>query len=216
MNIGRTSLSIALAGALVACGGGGGSSGGGGGPIAGPSPTPTPSPTSSTATCSVADRQQWVRGQMDTFYLFPDLLDTSVDPAAFNTVQGYLDALVAPARAQSRDRGFTFITSIEEENELINSGSNAGIGIRILYDSAQSRAFVSEAFENAPGFAAGLDRGTEILAIGLPGGPLVSVATLFAQGGAAAVSDAVARRVLAGSAPSDESLCAPPRRSWRT
>ncbi len=49
------------------------------------------------------------------------------------TCQNYLDARVAPARAQSRDRFFTFATSIAEENALINSGASAGFGIRLFY-----------------------------------------------------------------------------------
>ena len=76
------------------------------------------------------------------------------------------DALVAPARAQDRDRFFTYITSIAEENALINSGSNAGLGIRLAYDQVARRVFVLEAFESAPAFAQGIDRGSEIIAIG--------------------------------------------------
>ena len=61
---------------------------------------------------------------------------------------------------------FTFATSIAEENALISSGSSAGFGIRLFYDTAANRVFVTEAFEGANGLAAGLDRGTEITAIG--------------------------------------------------
>lgn len=170
MSVGRNFLSIALAGALIACGSDGGgappTSGGGGGG------TPTPSQ------CSLADRQAWVLEQMETYYLFPDLLDTSVNANNYSTVQSYIDALVAPARAQGRDRGFTYITSIQEENELINSGSSAGFGIRLGYDTVNGRVFVLEAFENAPAFPQGFDRGTEILSVdGTP------TATILANGG---------------------------------
>ena len=180
----RFALSLLLSVSLAACGGGGGSSpppptGGGGG---GPTPSPTPTPT--TAQCSLVERQSFVRAQLEEFYLFPDLIDRTVNPANFTTVQDYIDALVAPARAQDRDRFFTYITSIQEENELINSGASAGFGIRLSY--ANNRLFVTEAFENAPGFAAGLDRGTEIVAIN---GQTVS--SLFASGGAPAVSNAL-------------------------
>lgn len=179
---GRTALALLLSVSLAACGGGGGSSsapptGGGGGA------TPTPTPPA-TAQCTLTQRQSWTLAQLDQFYLFPDLLDRTVNPASFTTVQDYIDALVAPARAQSRDRFFTYITSIQEENALINSGSSAGFGIRLSY--ANNRLFVTEAFENAPGFAAGLDRGVEITAI-----DGVTVASLFASGGAGAVSDAL-------------------------
>ncbi|WP_228242882.1 S41 family peptidase [Porphyrobacter sp. GA68] len=185
MRKGRTALALLLSVSLAACGGGGG--GGGSSPTpptgggTGPAPAPTPPPT---AQCSLAQRQSWTLGQLDQFYLFPELLDRTVNPASFSTVQDYIDALVAPARAQSRDRFFTYITSIQEENALINSGSSAGFGIRLSY--ANNRLFVTEAFENAPGFAAGLDRGVEITAI-----DGVAVSTLFARGGAGAVSEAL-------------------------
>lgn len=115
-----------------------------------------------------------MRAQLDQFYLFPDLIDRSVNPANFSDVQSYIDALVEPARKAERDRFFTFITSITAE-EALASGAAAGFGIRLSY--ANNRVFVVEAFENAPGFAAGLDRGTEILAINGR-----SVASLFASG----------------------------------
>ena len=51
--------------------------------------------------------------------------------------------------------------------------------------------FLFEAFENAPGFAAGMDRGTELLAIGTDAGNLQLVSTLMASGGPQAVVNAL-------------------------
>ncbi len=187
MTIGRTALSVTLAVSLAACGGGGGSSGqptsggsGGGGTGGG-----------GTAGCSLAEQQQFARDVIDEWYLFPSLIDTSVNTSSFNDLQAYLDALVAPARAQSRDRGFTFATSIAEENALINSGSSAGFGIRLGYDTVNNRVFVLEAYENAPGFGAGIDRGTELLAIGTTSSNLQSVSSLMASGGPQLVINAL-------------------------
>ncbi|QUL37902.1 S41 family peptidase [Erythrobacter sp. JK5] len=184
MKIGRTALSATLALALVACGGGGSN----------PPPTQggsTPTPTPPSSGCSVADQINFAGAVLDEWYLFPNLLDNTVNPASFNDVQAYLDARVAPARAQSRDRGFTFATSIQEENDLINSGSSAGFGIRLGYDTVNNRVFVLEAYENANGFAAGMDRGTELLAIGTTSANLQSVTSLMASGGPQAVVDAL-------------------------
>ena len=187
MNFGRASLSAILAVSLAACGGGGGTQSGGE-PIAGGGGgggTPTPSQ------CSLRDRQDWSLAVMDEWYLFPDLVDQTVNPDSFSSVQSYLDALVAPARAQGIDRGFTFITSIEEENALINSGASAGFGIRLGYDTVNDRVFVLEAYENAPGLGAGIDRGTELLAIGTTSSNLQSVSSLMASGGPQAVINAL-------------------------
>ena len=183
---GRIMVTALLSVCLAACGGGGnntpgGGTGGGDGGIV--------SPPAGGGTCSLEARQDWVRAQIDEWYLFPDLLDTSVDPAAFVSVQGYIDALVAPARARSRDRFFTYVTSIEEENAFFEAGSTAGFGIRLAYDTDADRVFVVEAFENAPGFDAGFDRGTQILAIGTDRSNLEDVSAIMASEGPQGVAD---------------------------
>lgn len=187
MGLGRVSLTSTLALVLAACGGGGGDSQPGAGPIAGGGGGGTPTPSQ----CSVRDRQDWSLAVLNEWYLFPDLLDTSVNPAGFSDVQSYLDALVAPARAEDKDRGFTFITSASEEDALINSGSSAGFGVRLGYDQVNNRVFVIEAYENAPGLTAGLDRGTELLAIGTSSSNTQTVSSLMASGGPGAVINAL-------------------------
>ncbi|MDT8279558.1 MAG: S41 family peptidase [Erythrobacter sp.] len=185
MQVGRAALSFVLAISLAACGGEGSS---GTPPISGGGPTPTPTPTPSA--CSLRAQQDFADQVLNEWYLFPDLLAT-VNQASVNSLQAYLDARVAPARAQNRDRGFTFATSIAEENALINSGSSAGFGIRLAFDNAARRVFVAEAFEGANGLAAGLDRGSEITAIGTTSANLQTVSSLMASGGAQAVVDAL-------------------------
>ena len=187
---------LALVAMLASCGDGGSGSGGGGiavsptpAPTATPTPTPTPTPT--VAGCSVRERQDWALGRLNEWYLFPSLMNTAANPASFSDVQGYIDAVVAPARAASRDRFFTHITSIAAENAFFSSGSSAGFGIRLSYDSAGRRLFVMEAFEGAPALAAGLDRGVEITAIGTSAATIQTVTSLFAAGGSQAVSDAL-------------------------
>ena len=138
--------------------------------------TPTPTPTPSA--CSLSARQDFADQVLNEWYLFPDLLAAAY-PASFNDLGDYLDARVAPARAQSRDRFFTFATSIAEENALISSGSSAGFGIRLGFDSDARRLFVVESYEGAAGLAAGLDRGSEITAIGTSSANLQSVSSLF-------------------------------------
>lgn len=197
---GRTALSATLAFALVACGGGGGTTPSA--PIAGPAPAPTPTATPVASPCSTGNQIAFADDVLNDWYLFPDLLDNTVNQANFDAVQPFLDARVAPARAQSRDVGFTFATSIADETALINSGSSAGFGVRLSFDQDNNRLFILEAFENAPGFAAGIDRGTEILSIGTNASNLESVESLLTSGGPQAVvnalgpSDAGVARVL--------------------
>ncbi len=188
MTIARTALSLVLAFQLAACGGGGDGSSSTPPPTGGGGGTPTPTPTS--ATCGLSAKQDFADRVLNEWYLFPDLLAT-VNPASFTNLDDYLDARVKPARDLGRDRFFTFATSIAEENALINSGSSAGFGIRLAYDTANRRLFVVEAYETANGFAAGLDRGSEITAIGTDASNLQTVASLFASGGTQAVVNAL-------------------------
>ena len=187
MSMGRTSLAMILAGMVTACGGGGGTAGGG---ATGGGSAPTPTPSTSTA-CSLSARQDFAKSVIDEWYLFPSLVDNSVNKAAYGDVQSYIDALVKPARDQSKDRYFTYITSIKEEDAYYNSGSTAGFGVRLAYDTASSRVYVAEAYEGAPALNAGIDRGTEILSIGTTAGNLQTVSSLLASGGPQAVSDAL-------------------------
>ncbi len=186
MTVARSALSLVLAVQLAACGGGGGSSV----PPTSGGVTPTPTPTPPASTCGLTAQQNFADQVLNEWYLFPDLL-ANVNRASVTNIDDYLDARVAPARAQNRDRFFTFATSIAQENALINSGSSAGFGIRLSFDNANRRLFVVEAYEGASGFAAGLDRGSEITAIGTSAGTLQTVSSLFASGGSQAVSDAL-------------------------
>lgn len=172
---------------LSACGGGG--SGGGAPPTSGdpigvtPPPPPPPPPSSQApAGCSVRERQDWAGAQINEFYLFPETLPANRTPAQ-STVEDYIDYLTATARAQGRDRFFTYLTSIKEENAFFESGSSAGYGIRLTLDSAGRRLFVAEAFEGAPALAAGIDRGTEIVAIGTTASDIRTVNAIIAAEG---------------------------------
>jgi hypothetical protein len=132
---------------LPACGGGGGSSSSGA--TASAPTTSTPSRTTNPA-CSLRSRQDWAAAQLAEWYLFPETLPASLDPSPYATVADYVDALTAAARAQGRDRHFTYLTSIAEEDSYYASGSSAGFGIRLAADAVQRRVVVSEAFEGAP------------------------------------------------------------------
>lgn len=186
MGIARNFVTATTALALVACGGGGSSNT----PPPAQGGTPTPTPTPPTSSCSLSARQDFVDAVLNEWYLFPDLL-ASVNKGAYDDLQDYIDARVAPARAQNRDRFFTYITSIQEENAFFNSGSSAGFGIRLGYDTSNNRVFVIEAFENGPGLAQGLDRGVELLAIGTSASNLQSVATIMASQGPQGVINAL-------------------------
>ena len=182
---------MTLAALLLASCGGGGSSSAGSGPITvtpTPSPTPTPTPT---ATCSLSARQTFAKAVIDEWYLFPENVAVGVNPASFASVQTYIDALVAPARALNKDRYFTYITSIAEENAFFSSGSSAGFGVRLAYDPAAQAVVIAEAYEGAPALTAGIDRGTRILAIGTSSANLRTIADIVASQGTDGITAAL-------------------------
>ena len=179
----RITAVLALIGLLSGCGGGGG----GGGQSA----TGTTTTTTTGSSCSLRDRQDWAFAQLREWYLFPETLPASLDPTPYATVSDYIDALTATARAQHRDRFFTYLTSIAQENAFFQAGSSAGFGIRLSYDTAQRRVFVNEAFEGAPALAAGIDRGTEILAIGTSAANLRNVSDIIAAEGVDGITNAL-------------------------
>ncbi len=180
----RLGAVLGIVAMLVSCGGGGG--GGGGGSAGGTGGT-APAP----ATCSLLDRQNWAAAQLREWYLFPETLPATLDPAPYASVQAYIDALTTTARNQRRDRFFTYITSIAEENAFFSSGSSAGFGVRLSYDVSARRVFIAEAFEGAPALAAGIDRGAEILAIGTSIANLQTVDSIIASQGTQGVTDAL-------------------------
>jgi len=186
----RSIATVSLAALMLAsCGGGGGSTAGSAPPVAGtPTPSPTPTPT---ATCSLSSRQAFAKAVIDEWYLFPNDVATNVNPASYSDVQTYIDALLAPARALNKDRYFTYITSIAEEEAYYASGSSAGYGVRLAYDPYNELLLIAEAYEGAPALSAGIDRGARISAIGTSAGNMRSISSIVAAEGTAGIIDAL-------------------------
>ena len=143
-----------------------------------------------TTGCTLRERQDWVLAQLREWYLFPETLPANPNPAAFSTVDDFLDSLTATARGQRRDRFFTYLTSITQENALANSGASAGFGVRLTLD-ASNRLFIAESFEGAPALTAGIDRGAEITGIGTSTSNVQTVSSIIAAGGTQALNDAL-------------------------
>ncbi|MBM4234794.1 MAG: peptidase S41 [Gammaproteobacteria bacterium] len=187
----KTTASRAVAAALLAallvtaCGGGGGgnsssSSAGSGTTGGGATGGGT---TGGSGACSLTERQNWVVAQMRDWYLYPETLPATIRVSDYTSVETLISAMTATARAQNKDRNFTYLTSIAEENALINSGASAGFGILLGYDVNARRVFILEAFEGTPALAANIDRGDEIVAIGTSSDNLRSVTDIMAAEG---------------------------------
>jgi C-terminal processing protease CtpA/Prc len=165
-------------------------------------------PTAPATSCSATDRKNWVVQQLREWYLYPETLPSTVNVDDYATVDALISFMTATARAQGKDRNFTYVTSIVEENAFFNSGATAGFGVRLFSDTTARRVFITEAFENAPALTAGIDRRDELLGVGTSTANIRSVADIIAAEGASGVTNALGpntagtTRVLRVSGPS--------------
>ena len=150
---------------LMACGGGSGSS------------TPPPAPpvadgpdsdtdssgdTGDAGACGVPAQIDFVEAVTDSWYLWYDEM-ADVDKAGYESAQAYLDARLAPLSGDGRDRGFSYMTTITEDETSISSGAYIGFGFRS--DSSSTGLFIIDVFESGPAWAAGVRRGMELVAV---------------------------------------------------
>ena len=128
--------------------------------------------------CSPANQKLFVLNAAREWYLFQDLLPASVNIADYATAQELLDALTATARAQRKDRYFSFLTTPAADSSFFQEGQFIGFGIRTSIQG--NRLFVPDVFEASPAADGGLTRGVEITAIDAGSG-YVPIATILAS-----------------------------------
>ncbi len=131
--------------------------------------------------CSETAKKQFVLDTTRDRYLFLDLLPASVDINQYSTAGVLMDALAATARAQGKDRFFSYITSITAEQQLLADGKSVGFGVSLTQRAAATRLFVAQVFEASAAADASFLRGDEILAIGTSDTTLENVAPILAR-----------------------------------
>ena len=167
-----TLTACALLVGMAGCGGGGGGGGDDGDALAG---------------CGESSRKQFVLDVTREWYLFDDLLPTSVNTADFADAETLLDYLTATARDQGKDRYFSYLTTRAAEQSLLGEGEFVGFGFRTRTDPV-NRPMILEVFESSPASEAGMQRGDEIVAVD-SGSGYVDVSVLLADG--STISDAL-------------------------
>jgi C-terminal processing protease CtpA/Prc len=155
---------LGLASVLSGCGGGGGSA-----------------PAVAGDPCSETAKKQFVLDSARDRYLFLDLLPASVDTSQYSTASVLMDALAATARAQNKDRFFSYITTITAEQQLLAGGTSVGFGVSLSQRAAATRLFIAQVFEASAAADAGFLRGDEILAIGASDTTLENVSAILAR-----------------------------------
>ncbi len=165
LRLGWAGVATAL---VVACGGGGGGGASPGGPTTG-------------GACGVDAQKQFVLNTTREWYLFPETLPATVQLSQYATAQDLIDALAATARSQRRDRFFSYVSSIAEEQRFFSAGQSVGFGIGTSIRDNNTRIFVTQAFEGSAAAQAGFARGDELLAIGTSIATLEPVSAILAR-----------------------------------
>jgi carboxyl-terminal processing protease len=129
---------------IAACGGGSDGNGGSGG---------------STA-CSDTREKRFVLDTAREWYLFRELLPDGVDDDQFATAAELLDALTANARAEGKDRFFSYVTTRQADDAILQEGQFIGFGFRSHIED--NRFWLTDVYEDSPAAGAGWLRGTEI------------------------------------------------------
>jgi carboxyl-terminal processing protease len=120
-------------------------------------------------------------------YLYPP--DLVPDPASYADGQSLLDAYTATARAAGKDRGWSYLTTVQKTEQHYSAGQAAGYGFSLLTRGTQ--VFVAQVMKGSAAADAGFVRGDELLRIGTSTADLVAVADLLGAS-PSGVSDALA------------------------
>ena len=153
----------------TACGGGGGGGA-------------TQSVSTSSDPCGLSAQKDFVEDVATDWYYWYDEL-ASVNPTAYSTAQAYLDALVRPITSDGsgRDPGFSYLTTISEDEARYTSGAYYGFGFRYALLNNDQDFYFSDTFEGGPAYEAGLRRGQRLLAVDMGSG-FESWASIVARG----------------------------------
>ena len=109
----------------------GGSSSGGGSSDGGPTDG-----TDDQDACGASAQIDFVESITDSWYLWYDEMAT-VNKADYDSAQAYLDARLQPLLDDGRDKGFSYMTTITEDETNISSGAYVGFGFRSTSTSSQ-------------------------------------------------------------------------------
>ena len=132
----------------------------------------------SGSACSDEREKRFVLNTAQEWYLFRELLPVGVNADQYATAAELLDALTANARAEGKDRFFSYVTTRQADDAILQEGQFIGFGIRSHIEDG--RLWLTDVFENSPAANGGLSRGTEITHID-SGNGYVPMATLLAE-----------------------------------
>ena len=150
-------LSLSLL--VTACGGGGGG--------AAPQETSAGGDSgggSATDPCGNTAQIEFVKEVAESYYYWYDEL-AQVNENDYEDASDYLAAIMQPiwTDGSGRDPGFSYLTTIEEDEARFTSGAFYGYGVR--YRIINDNFYFADSFEEGPAHTAGIRRGQRLLAV---------------------------------------------------
>lgn len=130
--------------------------------------------------CPAEFEKQKVEELAASWYLYPELLAT-VSPAAYPDSTALLKALVAPAVAAGKDRGWSFVTTVAQNQQYYGAGEGLGFGFSVLVRNS-THLWISQVYPGSAADVAGFLRGDELLEVGESEATLVPVSGLITGG----------------------------------
>ena len=121
---------------IAACGGGSGGGDGGG-----------------NSACSETREKRFVLDTAREWYLFRELLPAGIDADQYATAEELLDALTADARAEGKDRFFSYVTTRQADDAILQEGQFVGFGFRSHIEDG--RLWLTDVFEDSPAAGGG-------------------------------------------------------------
>ena len=121
--------------------------------------------------CTVESQKTFVGAvAQDWYYWYNELAD--INPDNYASAQSYLDALMAPVTTDGtgRDPGFSYLTTVAEDEARFSSGTYYGFGFRYALVNEAPDFYFSDVFEEGPAYIAGLRRSQKLLAIDMGAG----------------------------------------------
>ena len=129
--------------------------------------------------CTDRDTKKFVSETMGDWYLYVDALP-AIDYTKFaGAPDALLDELTLNARVANRDRFFSALTTVSEDNGFLVRGDFIGFGLTFARSLNGQGLFVVDVLEESPAARAGFMRGDRVLSIGKDSSDLVPVSAII-------------------------------------
>jgi carboxyl-terminal processing protease len=140
--------------------------------------------------CTIAAENAAVLARANDWYLYQDLVpgsaqyqqlvSTPFDGTNYATTQDLVDAFAAAARAEHKDRYWSYLLTKAQTTQYFENGQSAGYGIGLLItgSTGSERLFITQVMRGSPAAKVGFTRGDEILALGSTEQGMVDIPTL--------------------------------------